>query len=208
MGQPTHLHEPLLKFPILAFRKTRLIDFPTGKDMLLKEHEGWLVEAARAIPDNRNFHIYIFGYASKLGFRGMDQRQSDQANVALSFKRATQAARLLEIVNPSVTTHIDSFVARGNEDYSAGAQDDSGMWRAVEVFVFLDASPPPPPPCPGGVRFWKWSIATPGGITFNPVPGAALAGNIVIFRSDEGPPMIHEYVVPVPGVAGPIPVPA
>jgi hypothetical protein len=56
---------------------------PTGKDTLLDEHRAWLEEAAKAIPANRDFTIYLFGYASKLGFHGLDQKLSDAENVDL-----------------------------------------------------------------------------------------------------------------------------
>lgn len=139
------LHEPLQTFRKPAFRKTRLTDFSEGSAALLIEHQNWLIEAAHAIPDNRDFHIYIFGYASKLGFRGQDQIHSDASNVALSYERGSRVAKFLEQQNVRVRTHIDTFLARGNCDYSAGPMDNSGLWRAVEVFIFLDEPPPPPP---------------------------------------------------------------
>ena len=150
-----YLADPILKFPKPAFRAKRLIDFRTGTAALRKDHEGWLVEAAHAIPDNRKFTVYIFGYASKLGFQGQDLMRSDASNVALSFKRANQAARIMELINPRVTTRIDQFMAEGSHDYSAQDTDDSAFWRAVEVHIFLDDPPPhrrvPPRPRPVAV---------------------------------------------------------
>jgi hypothetical protein len=200
-----YLADPILKFPKPAFRAKRLVDFRTGTAELRKDHEGWLVEAAHAIPDNRKFTVYIFGYASKLGFQGQDLMHSDASNVTLSFTRANQAAKIMELINPRVTTRIDQFMAEGSHDYSAPDTDDSAFWRAVEVHVFLDDPPPPqprptpPPPCNGGPRVRKWSIATPGGFSGSPVPGAVLAGNLVVFRRDEGPPLVHYYVSPGAG---------
>jgi hypothetical protein len=52
-----------------------------------KEHEVWLLEAARAVPTNRDIHVFILGYPSKLGFRGQDLQHSDALNVTLSTKR-------------------------------------------------------------------------------------------------------------------------
>ena len=154
-----YLTEPFLKFPKPAFRAKRLIGFDTGKSNLKREREGWLVKAAREIPDNRSFVVYIFGYASKLGFRGQSGQQSDASNVTLSFARANKAAMIMEMVNPPVTTRIDRFMAEGSHDYSAALTDDSPNWRAVEVHVFLDDSSstatgtnpaPALPGCPSG----------------------------------------------------------
>jgi outer membrane protein OmpA-like peptidoglycan-associated protein len=96
MASPeTYLTEPFLKFPKAAVRAKRLIGFDTGKFDLKPEHQGWLVEAAHAIPEDRNFRIYIFGYASKLGYGGQTERESDALNVQLSFDRASRAASRL-----------------------------------------------------------------------------------------------------------------
>jgi hypothetical protein len=184
------LTDPLLKFPKSSFRAKRLINIPTGKATISKAQEGWLVETARSIPDSRQFTIYMFGYASKLGFAGQGEQDSDSSNVALSFRRANEATRFMELANPRVTTHVDRFFAEGNHAYSAAGDDDSGMWRAVEVHVFLDDPPPPPPepvpdpPCGGAQRYRKWSVATPGGFTFSPLPGATAGVNIVAFRRE------------------------
>jgi hypothetical protein len=207
----SYLAPAILKFPKPAFRAIRLIDFATGTANLRKEHEAWLVQTARAIPDSRKFGIYIFGYASKLGFRGQNEQQSDASNVALSYKRANAAAQIMELVNPRVTTRIDQFRAEGSRDYSAPASDDDAFWRAVEIHVFLDDPPPPPPqpvppdPCPGGRRFRKWSVAIPVGFSGNPIPlvPGTLAGNLVLFRLDEDAgPIIHYYALPAAGVGG------
>src|SRR6266446_3830527 len=127
-----YLSEPFLKFPKPAFRAKRLIGFDTGKSNLKREHEGWLVETAHAIPENRKFVIYIFGYASKLGFTGQTVLQSDASNVRLSYARGSKAAMIMQLVNPRVTTRIDQFMAEGSRDYSAVDSDNSANWRAVE----------------------------------------------------------------------------
>jgi hypothetical protein len=211
-----YLADPLQRFEKPAFRAKRLINFPTGKDIINKCQEGWLARAAHAIPPDRAFTIYIFGYASKLGFRGRTQEQSDEANVALSFRRANRAAQIMELINPRIRDHVDrftaeaqdQFIAEGNKDkdYVAGPNDDSGLWRAIEVHLFLDDPPPPPPqvvpepPCHGGQRYRKWSIATPLGFSGSPIPGGVIAGNLVVFRRDEGAPAIHYYAAPALGV--------
>jgi hypothetical protein len=199
-----YLAEPTLKFPKPWFRAKRLIGFDTGKHDLKREHEGWLVEAAHAIPADRDFGILIFGFASKLGFGGQTAQQSDLSNVELSGARASAAAAIMGYVNPRVKPRIDRFpvMAEGNQEYSAGPTDNSPYQRTVEVYVFLDDPPPPPPQatplpdCPGGRRYRRWSIATPGGYTYSPFPGLAVAGNVVAFRREEGPPVIHFYLAP------------
>src|SRR5579875_3680949 len=105
----SYLAPAILKFPKPAFRAIRLIDFATGTANLRKEHEAWLVQTARAIPDSRKFGIYIFGYASTLGIRSPKERQTDASNVALPYKRAKAAAHSMALVRPRGTTPIDQF---------------------------------------------------------------------------------------------------
>lgn len=200
-----YLNEPFLKFPKPAFRAARLINFDTGKYDLKREHEGWLTEAAHAIPQFRGFWIWIIGYASKRAYRGQNPAQSDASNLQLSNERATRAAMIMEAVNPEISSHITKF-ERGNYDYAAPETDNSGLWRAIEVHIFLDDPPPPPGPvqpeprCPGGERFRKWSIATPGGFSASPIPPGVVAGNMVAFRREEGAPVVHFYFAPSAGV--------
>jgi len=192
--------KPFLTFAKPAFRAARLVNFPTGSPDLQIPHQDWLVQTTAAIPPGRNYKIYIVGYASQLGFRGKDAQGSDNANLNLSYRRANRAAQMMEVINDDIANHIDTFQARGNRDYAAASTDDSPFWRAVEVHVFLDDPPPPPPsleappPCPGGQRYRKWSIATPAGFTWSPVPGAAVGANLVALRKDEGTPRTHYYL--------------
>jgi flagellar motor protein MotB len=135
------LTQSFLNFSRPAFREVRLIDFTTGKADLQPEHRAWLTEATAAIPFTRNFRVYIIGYASKLNFRGENQSHSDESNRDLSFKRANEVAKLMESVNPRITTNIERSFARGNQDYSATRTDNASAWRAVEVHIFLDDAP-------------------------------------------------------------------
>ena len=187
-GPVQYLAEPALKFPKVAFRAKRLINIPTGKTTLAPEQVTWLTEAARAIPNTANFTVYMFGYASKLGYSHESAAQSDASNYTLSYGRANEATKIMESVNPRVTPRVDRFLPQGSHGYTAAADDDSGYWRAVEVHIFLGNPPPPPPnpgpppPCGGLKRYREWSVATPVGFTFSPAPGATVGGNIVLFR--------------------------
>jgi hypothetical protein len=191
MDASNKLSEPKLTFAKRGFRAIRLIDFPTGKaGPLAKEQEGWLVEAAYAIPPDRDFHVYLVGYASKLGFSHENQGASDQSNVNLSYRRANAVAQILELINPRATSRIDSFEAKGSGDYSGQASDNSPEWRAVEVHIFLDSAPPPPsnieplppPPKPGkppGSLNWRMRVFRDAGASIVVVEGDAVVFQIV-----------------------------
>jgi hypothetical protein len=202
---PNFLDNPFTTFSKPSFRAKRLINFPTGKADLGIPHQDWLVQATVAIPPGRNYRIYIVGFASQLGYAGMGAEGSDAKNLNLSFQRANRSAQMMEAINPDISNHIEVFQARGNRDYVAAPTDDSPFWRAVEVHVFLDDPPPPPPeleappPCPGGRRYRKWSIATPAGFTWSPVPGAVVGANMVVLRRDEGIVATHYYIAPQAG---------
>ena len=191
-----------------AVRKIRLIDFETGKATLRPEHIDWLDETLRSLPATREFWIDLFGYASKLGFRGVDNPQGSKSlNQQLSFERASEVVRYMERRNNLVTPRVRRFLARGEEDAKGPAGDDSPEERAVEVHVFLAEMPPTPPsgvqeeePCPGGKRYMKWSVATPFGITLTPIPGLVATGNVVVFRRDQAPVAHRFYLAPGVGV--------
>jgi hypothetical protein len=198
-----YLYEPFLKFTKPAFRAKRLINFETGTAKIEKEHEGWINQAVYAIPEFRKFEIWIFAYASKRGFRGQREVDSDASNLALSIKRGTAVANLMEIIHPTINSHIVHFSPEGNYAYTAANTDNSGLWRAVEVHIFLDEPPPRPPvpqppepaPCPGGKRFKKWEIAMMG-VTIG--TGFVGALNVVAFRL-QGTNIAHGYLAPSVG---------
>lgn len=191
-----------------AVRKIRLIDFETGKATLQPEHIDWLDETLGFLPKTREFWIDLFGYASKLGFRGVNDPQGSKIlNQTLSFERASEVVRYMERRNNLVTPRVRRFLARGDEDAKEPAGDDSPEERAVEVHVFLAEMPPTPPPgveeeepCPGGKRYIKWSVATPFGITLTPFPGLVVTGNVVAFRRDQAPVVHRFYLSPGVGV--------
>src|SRR6476646_4392081 len=65
---PNFVANPFITFAKRPFRATRLVNFPTGKADLAIPHQNWLVSVAVAIPPNRNYRIYIVGFASQLGY--------------------------------------------------------------------------------------------------------------------------------------------
>jgi hypothetical protein len=175
-----------LTFAKRAFRAIRLTDIPTGTATIVREQENWLTEAAHAVPSNREFHVYVIGYASKLGYSHTSHESSDQLNVQLSYRRANAVTQIMERSNPRVTTHNDLFEAKGNSEYAASDQDNSAAWRAVEVHIFLDEPPPPPheikplPPArPPGSTNWRMRVFRDSGASLLVVEGDAVVFQIV-----------------------------
>jgi hypothetical protein len=154
--------DPLTKTDA-TFQK-RLINFETGKAVLRAEHETWLGELATETTTTREFTCHIYGFASKLG-------QHDR-NVTLSYDRANAVAGFLEKRNPLYTTRIDQFEAQGDDNYK-GRGDNDAIWRAVEVHVFMRATPVPPKPNVTPVpkpRGLKWSVSGKSlGLASNPI---------------------------------------
>ena len=214
MPPVVRLTTPILKFRKAAFRSNRLIDFKTGSPDLQAEHEVWLKETAQMLPAGRNFHVFIIGYASKLGFHGAAEQSSDDKNVQLSFARASSVARLMEGVNARVTTRIDQFLAHGNHDYVAIGTDNSSFWRAVEVHVFLDEAPPPPPnvgpppPCSGRPALSKVGRRHPGRDQRHGRSRRHRRGESVVFRKEEGAPIVHWYFAPGVGAGFSVSLPS
>jgi hypothetical protein len=156
--------------PILqsnAFLKGRLIDFDTGSPALEDQHKKWLREKMFIAASNSMYRIRLVGYASKLG--------NHTANSNLSFARVDSTLKFMQSVDGNAMDRVETFRAVGDEGYDAAASDDSADWRAVEVHIFIGDIPPPPPPpnikpvppkvepLPGGERFTRWEVASPGG---------------------------------------------
>lgn len=155
------------KLPSIAFLKGRLIDFDTGSPNPEAQHKAWLTEKIRMAAKNSMYRVRLVGYASKKG--------DENANESLSYNRITAVAKHLESIDPKARDRIETFRAVGERAYAADEKDDSADWRAVEVHIFIGDIPPPPPPpgvtpiprtrpvLPGGERFTKWEVASPGG---------------------------------------------
>jgi hypothetical protein len=115
----------------------RLCNFPTGHSGLLPTHADWLdatvAPLLRAIP---NPWVDLIGYASHLGDAGFNQR--------LSFARCESIRKRIESYGSNVSFPMEW--AKGESDSTGGANDNSGYWRAVDVYVYGFMPPPKPLP--------------------------------------------------------------
>lgn len=102
---------------------------------------------------------------------------------------------------------VETFRAVGEDAYRAAESDDSPDYRAAEVHIFIGDRPPPPPqnvvpyrpkvdPLPGGERFTKWQVATPGGAFVAAVVGG---GFNVFFIKNVKLNEVRGYLQPVLG---------
>jgi hypothetical protein len=192
-----------------AARKTRLIAFDTSyaaNGYALKfEHKQELNKLAAFVSQTSDFSVWIVGYASKRG--------NHAANKTLSANRALSVETYLKSLNPLFgdPDRLAVFDFRGDEGYIAARGDNSADERAVEVHIFLgNPKPPPPPhphvdpprpkpPLPGGARFSKWEIATPGGVFVAEIVGGGF--NVFFIKN----PKLNElrgYIQPVAGTGG------
>ncbi|MBR1223060.1 hypothetical protein JQ557_34030 [Bradyrhizobium sp. U87765 SZCCT0131] len=123
----------------LARVAARLCNFHTGHAGLLPAHLDWLdntvapLVAAASTP-----WVNIIGYASHLGDASFNQR--------LSFQRCEAVRQRVKTYNPRVAFPLEQ--GRGETESTGGVNDNSGYWRAVDVFVFDFKPPKPPAPKP------------------------------------------------------------
>jgi len=188
-----------------AKHKKLLIDFDTGSAVLEEQHERWLRQSMEDARRNASFHVYIAGYASKLG--------DPVANLGLSLKRMDSVLAFLQTIEKKTIENVTNFRGEGESKSTGGDYDDSPEWRAVEVHIFIGKplhhdkpSLPEIPlpnirplhrPLPGEDRTRDWEVASPGGAFFSAIVG----GGFNIFyiknkKSDE----IRGYIQPCVGV--------
>ena len=196
--------------PTNALLQKRLIDFDTGSPNLEEQHKQWLTEAMNRAKTNSAFHVRIFGYASRLGGEG--------ANMTLSIARMQAVLNFIKSFDPRVMASVEMWQAFGETGPKDRPNDDSPEYRAVEVHIFIGEIPPPPPgpgnkkvdppqrpPLPGGARWGRWSVASPGGftVTLGPSIGPLTAGVTTGFNvfgvKNEETGEIRKYVSPVAG---------
>jgi len=191
--------EPVLQSN--AFLKGRLIDFDTGSAQLEEQHKTWLRQKINIARTNSMYRIRLVGYASKLG--------DETKNETLSYNRMDNVLKFLQSIDNHAMDRVETFRAVGEAGYQAKESDDSPDWRAVEVHIFIGDIPPPPPPpnvkpvprkvepLPGGERFTKWEIASPGGVFVAEIVGGGF--NIFIIKNTK----LNEqraYIQPILGV--------
>ncbi len=124
----------------LARVAARLCNFPTGHADLLPAHVDWLDSTvAPIVRDLATPWVDIIGYASHLGGATFNQK--------LSFARCEAVRRRVETYSPKVLFPIEW--GKGESESTGGVNDNSGYWRAVEVFVYgFKPAPKPKPPTP------------------------------------------------------------
>jgi len=188
-----------------AARKTRLINFDSSYAAngytLKQQHKQELDKLAAFVSQTSEFSYWLVGYASKKG--------NHSSNKTLSANRALAVESYLKSLNPLFgdPDRLAIFEARGDQGYIAGDKDNSEDERAVEVHIFLGSPTPPPPPpnvvppkpkppLPGGPRFTKWEVATPGGVFVAEVVGGGF--NVFFIRNTQLNEM-RGYIQPVAG---------
>lgn len=145
------------------------------------------------------YRIRLVGYASKVG--------NQTYNETLSYNRINEVAKFAESVDRKAGDRIETFRAVGELAYSAAESDDSPEWRAVEMHVFIGDIPPgpmpnvrpiprPKPPLPGGERWTKWEVASPGGAFM--VVGLGVGFNVFFIRNVKTTEL-RGYIQPVLG---------
>jgi hypothetical protein len=192
---------PVVKQVIPPFRPTnallqaRLIDFDTGSAELEQQHKAFLIQAINRAKVNSAFHVRIFGFASRLGDAGVNER--------LSRARMQSVFNFMKSQDGRVLNSLEMFQAFGESESGGGERDDSPEFRAVEVHIFIGEIPPIDPPgrkkvdppnrptLPGGPRSGQWAVAAPGGATFTVGPsigpltaGATFGANFFQVRNE------------------------
>jgi hypothetical protein len=192
-----------------AYLKARLIDFDTGRTELEEQHKTWLRQQIEYARKNSMYRIRLVGYASRLG--------NVAQNSDLSYARISNVLKFLEAIDSPAGDRVETFRAMGDRADWLGAADDSAIWRAVEVHIFIGDIPPTPPPpnltpyprarqpLPGGARYTVWEIASPGGVFVSEIVGGGF--NVFFIRN----PQLNEtrgYLQPVLGAGASLSIPA
>jgi hypothetical protein len=202
--------------PTNALIQARLIDFDTASANLESQHKSFLIKAIDRAKTNSAFHIRIFGFASRLGDEGVNERLSlDRMNSVVNFlKPLVQDGRLLK--------SLERFQAFGERQSGGGVKDNAPEFRAVEIHIFIGEAPPidppdvkpvppiPPPPLPGGPRFKDWEIGYTS-IVETSIPGVPVAVvglHVFVIRGLIGSAIgqEHGYVLPAVGAGVSVPM--
>jgi hypothetical protein len=139
----------------------RLCNFVTAHDYLLKSHMDWLdANIPPAIKDLQTPWVDLIGYASRKG--------NDQFNHDLSFRRCESVKKW--VANYSDRLNFQMEWAKGSSESTGERDDDSGYWRAVEIYIYGHRPPkivPPPAPHPATVTKF-WNVRVVGGTSIAP----------------------------------------
>jgi hypothetical protein len=118
----------------------RLCNFPTATAHLLRAHQEFLDDEVRPIVRAMPGHwIDMFGYASRIGDVSFNLKLSDQRINAVK-------ARIEEYTNK---VNFQIHKALGETESGPRERDNSGYYRAVEIYVYANKpAPTPVPPTP------------------------------------------------------------
>lgn len=185
-----------------AVVKRRLIDFDTGKHELRPEHRKWLDDnVVPFVTDPKNLEEYwveLYAYASKKGNASM--------NLDLSVRRAASVEFYLGDKVRDFSTHVRTSMGVGEAESTGGEDDNSPIWRAVEVHVFRtpdDVEGPKPPVKSKRTKNWSVKIVSKNK-GFGPGKYATIAGVFATFRNDDTS-VETDYFVPAFGLGGKVP---
>jgi hypothetical protein len=171
----------------IALLKKRLIDFDTASSDLEVQHTAWLTQCMMVAKPNAAYHIWLYGYASRLVRPG-----DTHFNETLSDQRMDSVLSFMQSIDDRAMSSA-KFHRVGTTLSPGAATDDSADYRAVEVHLFIGSDPEPEihrdvtpvkpkvMPLPGGQRFTDWSVAVVGGPTLS--VGAGLGYNLVYIRN-------------------------
>ena len=110
----------------------RLCNFPTGTVILLPAHIKYLdQEVAPVIRQMQGAWVDMYGYASKLG--------KDEKNKLLSDQRINAVKQRISGYAKQVNFQIQEGL--GETKSGSNEADNSGYWRAVEVYVYAFKPP-------------------------------------------------------------------
>lgn len=132
----------------------RLCNFPTGKSTLLPAHTVFRDrEVASVILGMQGPWADLFGYASSVG--------SASANLKLSEQRIAETKKHISGYASNVNFQIQTGF--GESESGPVESDNSGYYRAVEVYVYAFKPPAPKPPKPVVTAATKFEIRVVGG---------------------------------------------
>lgn len=130
----------------------RLCNFATGRAELLQAHVDFLdKEVAGVIRNMQGPWVDLFGYASRVGDARFNMTLSEQRISSIK----QRISRYATLVNFQIQKGFGETQSGPNE------RDNSGYWRAVEVYVYAHRPPPPKPVPP--IASTQFEIRVVGG---------------------------------------------
>jgi len=132
----------------------RLCNFTTGQADLLPAHIDFLdKEVAAVIRGMQGPWVDLFGYASRVGDAAF--------NMALSERRINAVKQRISRYASQVNFQIQKGL--GETESGPNERDNSGYWRAVDVYVYAHKPPPPKPVPPVVTAATEFEIRVVGG---------------------------------------------